>query len=609
MPKLLQIKTYTFNIKVALALFLLSIFLLSILFLLIVPKMQKEQYDQTKKRIEQMIDVTKEQVMVAGDAIQIQSILEKKETKYALQLAIEKIKQNSFNIEDTKKQILQSNIVKHCSYLLKNNTKQIQDIKELLYLEKFQKPIYDTWQKKELDKIYRSLSRKTKYWEYSALLKYENTSLSIFCKESNLNKNHASFEREIKKNVQKTFALTHKFHKGKTYLMWLNPQYRQEQSRPLYEEDKELRRQRYTISNMSNVKNIHTGDLTARQIVQAMDKEPLLHNLNGKKALTWIKDLSEKDAKYTFMLVTTIYLEDLHTHVDSTFWKILPAALTALLLSIFAGFFLFKRLFKGINILADTAKEVNMGNKNIRSNVKGNDDIGHLGVAFDSMLDSLQQNIKTLDSKVEKKTKELKDSLNEKEILLKEIHHRVKNNLALTIGLIKLQQAKIKDDKTKNILKDVQERIYTMELLHRKLYESTNLNHINFKEYVYNLTQDISASYNYENKVDIKIKIEEIFLTIETAMPCGLVINEIITNAFKYAFKEHDNPKLTIEMKRKKEKYLLKIKDNGKGLDENIDISNSSTLGLKLINTICKLQLNGDIKYSYKKGAIFEIEF
>jgi len=609
LPRLLRINTYTLNIKVALALFLLSLFLLSVLFLLIVPKMQKEQYDQTKKRIEQMIAVTKEQVTVAGKAISIQADLEKSETKYMLQTQISKIKEQPFSYDNIKDLIKKSKIINHCNYLVKSQNKSFDNIDNPLFLKQLKNPILDKWEKYELDMKDKSLSRKTNYWAYTTKLNYENTTLSIFCKEYNLNKNHASFEEGIKTNVQKTFALTHKFHKGKTYLMWINPNYLQEEDRPLYEEDKEKRKVKYSISNMSDVQNIFTGDLSAKQIFEGKNKEPLTHKLNNKKAHTWIEDLSDKDDTYIFLLVTTIYDEDLNTHVDSAFWKILPASLTALFLSIVAGFFLFKRLFKGINILSNTAKQINMGNKNIRSKVKGNDDIGHLGIAFDSMLDSLQQNIKTLDSKVEKKTKELKNSLSEKDILLREIHHRVKNNLALTISLIKLQQSKIKDDKTKNILKDIQERIYTMELLHRKLYESANLNNIDFKEYVTNLVYDIENTYNYKEDISIKINIDNIFLDIEKAMPCGLILNEIVTNSFKYAFKNKKKAKLKISMKKVEDKYELILKDNGEGIPKNIDIHNSNTLGLKLINSISKLQLNGSLEYSKQKGSEFKIIF
>ena len=113
----------------------------------------------------------------------------------------------------------------------------------------------------------------------------------------------------------------------------------------------------------------------------------------------------------------------------------------------------------------------------------------------------------------------------------------------------------------------------------------------------------------YENSIKKTIEIKDIYLNIEKAMPCGLILNEIITNAFKYAFKNNTNPKLIIRMKRENNTYVLIIKDNGEGIDKNIDISNSNTLGLKLIHSISTLQLKGKIAYSYENGALFKITF
>ncbi len=159
---------------------------------------------------------------------------------------------------------------------------------------------------------------------------------------------------------------------------------------------------------------------------------------------------------------------------------LLTETLIAVGLSFFIILLFIKRILKNIEKVTKTAIQVNQGKKNIRCNVKDEDDIGILGQAFDSMLDFFENSIKTLDKKVEEKTKEITKSLEEKELLLKEIHHRVKNNLALTIGLIELQEEEVKDEKTKKVLIDIQERIFTMELLHRKLYESSNINDIIF---------------------------------------------------------------------------------------------------------------------------------
>ncbi|MDC0933815.1 histidine kinase dimerization/phosphoacceptor domain -containing protein, partial [Arcobacteraceae bacterium] len=367
---------------------------------------------------------------------------------------------------------------------------------------------------------------------------------------------------------------------------------------------------KYTVSKLSNVSNIYTGNLTAKEVFNARNKGIIRHKLNGKPAISWVVDIYNEiyDGDIS-LLVKTVYEEDLVKQIDSSLLKILPAALISLLFAMIIGFFVFKKLFKTINILTDTAKEVNSGNKHIRSNVKGNDDIGNLGIAFDSMLDSFEHNIKNLDFTVKEKTTKLQNSLEEKEILLREIHHRVKNNLALTISLIKLQQEEITEEKTNQTLNTMQERIYTMELIHRKLYESTNLNQIDFNEYVHNLVSNISKTYSQKNDVNIDIQINNVLLSLEKAMPCGLILNEIITNAFKYAFPNNPQPKLSIQITKENDLCILAIQDNGKGINKKINIYQSNTLGLKLINSIAKLQLKGTFKYLYNNGALFEIRF
>lgn len=208
---------------------------------------------------------------------------------------------------------------------------------------------------------------------------------------------------------------------------------------------------------------------------------------------------------------------------------------------------------------------------------------------------------------IELLNKEISKSLEEKEILLKEIHHRVKNNLALTISLLELQEEEIEDEKTKKVLIDIQERIYTMELLHRKLYESTNLNQISFKNYVIDLVQTIAKTYDKSKKVNITFQIEDIKLDIETALPYGLILNELITNAFKYAFDDEKEARLEIIISKQEKQILLIIKDSGKGFQKDFSKICNETLGLRLINMIIKYQLMGDIYYEYENGAKFTI--
>lgn len=611
MPNILNIQKYSFNVKVAVSLFLLALFLITILSALIVPKMQKDQYNRTIKEIEQVLSLTQEQVKIAGKAIVVQSKMEIESNKNFLELQLAKIKENidpTITIKELTKIIKDSPINNFSSYAIKSDNSIFINAPEDIY-NKLKAQKYNTWEEYNTKIVSKDYIHTEKYFFYRKRI-LNDLEITIFATENSLNPKHFPFEESLKINIQNTFNITQDLHKGKTYIFWLNSKYKNEDNIPLYNEDKSKSEQKYTLSKMSSVSNIYTGDLSAKQIMNVGNKNFIEHTLNGKKAISWIINVYEKEYEgYIFLLVKTIYKEELIKHLDSAFLKILPAALISLLLALLIGFFIFKRLFRSINILTNTAKEVNNGNKRIRSNVKGNDDIGYLGIAFDSMLDSFENNIRNLDLKVEEKTKKLQSSLEEKDILLKEIHHRVKNNLALTISLIKLQQEEVEGEKAEKTLIDIQERIYTMELLHRKLYESTHLNKINFKEYIINLLNNISITYMYENSIKKTIEIKDIYLNIEKAMPCGLILNEIITNAFKYAFKNNTNPKLIIRMKRENNTYVLMIKDNGEGIDKNIDISNSNTLGLKLIHSISTLQLKGKIEYSYENGALFKITF
>ena len=255
-----------------------------------------------------------------------------------------------------------------------------------------------------------------------------------------------------------------------------------------------------------------------------------------------------------------------------------------------------------------TAKQICLGKLNFRSNIKGNDDIGILGVAFDSMLDEIEDNIKTLDAKVEDRTIELTNSLKTKELLLKEIHHRVKNNLALTINFIKLQKFKIKDKNITNALSNLENRVYTMALLHTKLYESKNLNSIDFKTYVSQLIKDIKSTFDEDLDVSIILNIDEVFFDIDNAMSCGLIINECVVNAFKYAFSEKKGI-LKINLKKSDSEYILEIKDNGIGLKKDFHFEELDSLGLNLVKSIANTQLNGSLEIKQTTGTHLIIRF
>lgn len=200
----------------------------------------------------------------------------------------------------------------------------------------------------------------------------------------------------------------------------------------------------------------------------------------------------------------------------------------------------------------------------------------------------------------------LENLLDEKQTLLSETHHRVKNNLAVISGLFDLQLMLEKDPKLYSILTNSKNRIKSMSLIHESLYNQTNVSHINIKEYVRSLTNEIQKSMQLNKEVDINLEIEPIYFDLSVAIPCGLIINEVIINCFKHAFKETENPKITIKLEHNKN-YKLCIIDNGKGFS-TAETPNQNSLGLTLIDALSK-QLEGEYSYENIGGMHFCLIF
>ena len=206
----------------------------------------------------------------------------------------------------------------------------------------------------------------------------------------------------------------------------------------------------------------------------------------------------------------------------------------------------------------------------------------------------------------------LKKSLSEKEILLQEVHHRVKNNLQIMSSLIKLQSHYVSDKQMLQILKETESRIQSMAIVHSKLYSTQEYEKINFGEYVKNLTDNFWNTYGIKLKnLKFDLQIENIALNIDTAIPCGLIINELVSNAIKHAFP--DNMKGTITVILSKEKdidiYKLIVKDDGAGISDIINIDKTDTLGIQLVKLLSK-QMNGslEVKSAKNKGSEFIIK-
>ncbi len=201
----------------------------------------------------------------------------------------------------------------------------------------------------------------------------------------------------------------------------------------------------------------------------------------------------------------------------------------------------------------------------------------------------------------------IKRSLKEKDVLLKEIHHRVKNNMQLISSLIYLQSESLQDNTLSAILTDSQNRIKSMAMIHEKLYQSDDLAVIDFNEYTRDLVSTILTSHrdlSVSSGISVSFNIQNLLLDINTAIPCGLILNELISNALKHAFTPGVKGSLSVDLVSEDScRYKLTVKDSGKGFPEKPDFKNLNTMGLKLVYTLATRQLNGSIDIDITKGA------
>jgi PAS domain S-box-containing protein len=201
-------------------------------------------------------------------------------------------------------------------------------------------------------------------------------------------------------------------------------------------------------------------------------------------------------------------------------------------------------------------------------------------------------------------------SLKEKETLLREIHHRVKNNMQVISSLLRLQSKYIKDRDDIDIFKDSENRIYSMSLVHEKLYQSRDFTKIDFDVYVNDLVKSLLYSYGASNSIVPNINVNNVSLGIDSAIPCGLIINELVSNSLKYAFPDGRRGDIRIFLRNEDENdIVLSIKDNGVGIPHGIDFDKNDSLGLHLVKILAENQLQGEIHLDRSKGTDFTIRF
>lgn len=202
----------------------------------------------------------------------------------------------------------------------------------------------------------------------------------------------------------------------------------------------------------------------------------------------------------------------------------------------------------------------------------------------------------------------LEQSLAEKENLLKEIHHRVKNNLQIISGIFDKQARLIADETTKKLLKEGQNRVFSIALVHQNLYQTENLSSVNIKSYLEILIKNIAASQqNEQQNINITLDVDDSNIDVDTLIPLGLILNELITNCYKYAFKDRLSGDIFIRFRQQESDMVLSIKDNGVGLPDNIDIKNTRSLGMNLVRGLTR-QIHGRLDFKTNtEGTEFTI--
>jgi PAS domain S-box-containing protein len=209
-----------------------------------------------------------------------------------------------------------------------------------------------------------------------------------------------------------------------------------------------------------------------------------------------------------------------------------------------------------------------------------------------------------------KATEKIKAALKEKEILLQELHHRVKNNMQVISGLIELQSQQLHDESSREIFNETRDRVSSMALIHENLYKASDLGNINFVEYVKTLTTHLFYSYNVDcDVIQLKTDVKDVFLDVQVGIPCGLIINELVSNTLKHAFPGDQHGEVCVSLLAGGEgQYTLIVKDNGTGFPKDLDFRKTKSLGMQLVIMLVD-QLEGTIAMESDGGTEFIISF
>ena len=348
------------------------------------------------------------------------------------------------------------------------------------------------------------------------------------------------------------------------------------------------------------------------------------------------RSFQRKEGETISAVSIRIPLSAAYENVDQIVLEISTVITMALLVLLGVMFFLTKLfLINPLGLIRDGALKISADKKNLGETIRlttPGKELNAVVSAFNSMSTQLRGTVETLDLKVTERTSELnianenllqeiterksageqlEVSLKEKETLLQEIHHRVKNNMAVISSLLTLQARQLKEETAIAVLHDCQNRVQTMSLIHETLYQTNNLSLIDMSAYFTKLVNLALQSYGENHqRVHCKIEADQIKLDVKTATSLGLIVNELITNSLKHAFPNNQSGECLIGLNSSgQDTYELRVADNGIGFVEDFEWKNADTLGLKLVNVLVENQLDGTILLERALGTKFIIGF
>ncbi|MBT4099723.1 MAG: hypothetical protein HOE86_18870, partial [Gemmatimonadetes bacterium] len=283
--------------------------------------------------------------------------------------------------------------------------------------------------------------------------------------------------------------------------------------------------------------------------------------------------------------------------------------LTCSTLALLVSLRVLRVIARPIDSLIGTANRISQDQDySLRARKFADDDLGSLVDEFNEMLLLIQQREEELERRVSERTVELQDSLDEKVVLLKEVHHRVKNNLQIIASLLSLQSNQINDEETLALFANSEHRVRAMATIHERLYLSEDLAKIDFGGYIEALVEGLIGGYKTSQDISLMTAVDDITLDLDQAIPCGLMINELVSNSLKYAFVDDRQGILEVRMSKTADGYRMSVRDDGVGFPANIDFRKSPSLGLQLINTLTH-QLGGSVDMKNDVGTEFIVEF